>query len=130
MGTTGNTNDNQTKFQLQVKVIVNDAAESLKKKYKEMFKPTSRCRSPHVNIDALRDGLFGVDVVREGKYTTSQELMQQLEQINQQLLVVCHSDAQSKAMSAGEVNALEKANKYDFYLGMRKDWLIDNAFWQ
>lgn len=119
----------QAKTQLY-KVLVDEAAESLKKKYKEMFKPTSGCRQPHVNIDVLRDGLFSVNAVQEGRFQTSQQLLQQLQKINLQLSVLCHDNTKSRMLYPGEVKALEKAKKYNFYLGMKKDWLTDNAYWQ
>ena len=44
----------------QTKKIIDGAADKLRRRYSTMFKPSSACRTPHMNIDNLRDELFQV----------------------------------------------------------------------
>lgn len=47
-----------------IRQVITEAAEILQTKYSEMFKPSARCRPPHLNIDNLRDDLFQNDIIK------------------------------------------------------------------
>ena len=46
--------------------LLTSAAEALKKRYPEMFKPSQNCRAPHVNVDVLRNEMLKAEVRSEG----------------------------------------------------------------
>lgn len=100
-------------------------------RYSEMFKPTSRCRAPHVNIDELRNDLFQSDLMVRGKLNSSQDLLKYLEGINskvgEKLLVeekALDTDGNSSMLtSKSMLTAFQKAKKFQFYLGMDKSWM-------
>ena len=104
-----------------------------------MFKPTSRCRPPHLNADVLRDELYQAGFVLAHDISSSQELVEKLEQINLELSRKYNPDFASEAMNEkskkskskkstvtdseplkGKQNeqAEAKARLYNFYLGM------------
>ena len=86
-----------------------------------MFKPTSRCRAPHVHMDSLRESLFEFGVVRATKAESAGDLLAWLQEKNGALKKVdearwlaMRGRTSEKAMR----KALEKANKHKFWLGM------------
>lgn len=109
-------------LEAEEKAIIDDACMALKLKYPEMFKPTSRCRPPHVHLDSLREKLFEFNVIRKIKTDDAMDLERWLDSQNKEVL--CHiKDGQWIAMrgraSEGALNkALAKANKYKFWIGM------------
>lgn len=42
------------------KKVINETVQELADRYSTMFKPTSRCRPPHLHADTLREDLFSV----------------------------------------------------------------------
>ena len=44
----------------ETRAIIDEAAERMRRKFSGMFMPSVGCRSPHMNIDNLRDQLFQV----------------------------------------------------------------------
>ena len=58
--------------------IINGAAEKLRSKFSAMFKPGSACRTPHMNIDNLRDELFQAKVVTRYGFEDDDQLFQWL----------------------------------------------------
>jgi len=113
----------------KVKSLIDEATEILREKYKEMFKTSSRCKRPHLNIDVLRSSLFGVDAVQEEKFATAAELVSHLESINTRLSTDFSKSGSGSELSDFDKKALQKATENKFYLGMKQDWLYDNSFW-
>mmetsp|Transcript_49752 Transcript_49752/g.130848 ORF Transcript_49752/g.130848 Transcript_49752/m.130848 type:complete len:572 (-) Transcript_49752:236-1951(-) len=65
-----------------VKAIIDGAAEALRRKYSDMFKPSAQCRTPHMNIDNLRDQLFQAEIVVRGGFKTEADLLGWMEHRN------------------------------------------------
>ena len=94
---------------------------SLKKKYKAMFKPTSRCRPPHLHLDTLRDMLFEFGVVRGLQANDSDDLFQWLVEENDKLKKIKEDRwvaMRGKTAASSVRSALKKAKKHRFWLGM------------
>lgn len=105
----------------QVNNIITDAVEELSMKYEIMFKPTSRCRPPHLNVDVLRDDLFRADFIHRYDITSKEELLLKLDEINKLL-----GDKYDKELGEKETQALVKAKANSFYLGLAdKRWMHD-----
>jgi hypothetical protein len=98
--------------------IINDTATYLEEQYPEMFKPSQRCRPPHLNIDNLRDAIFASGLLKKHKITSKTALLK---------WVTKHNGDMKKKFQKDETlvnnTALEKARKFDFYLGLDLTWL-------
>ena len=103
------------------KAALDEACVSLKKKYKAMFKPTSRCRPPHLHLDTLRDMLFEFGVVRGLQANDSDDLFQWLVEENDKLKKIKEDRwvaMRGKTAASSVRSALKKAKKHRFWLGM------------
>lgn len=118
----------------QEKELITVSVEALRADFPDMFKPTSRCKIPHLNIDVLRDDLYSANVLRVRTFASPDDFQQQLRRINNSLKekfqqLQNESDVESQTFSKSFVSALSKAQKFDFYLGMEKDWIYDKSLW-
>jgi hypothetical protein len=102
--------------------IITSAAAKVAERYPEMFKPSQQCRVPHLNIDNLRDALFASEVLKRHDIKSSSALVNWITAQND-LLAAKFQDPE--VVSKVNAKALEKAKKYDFYLGMESSWLYN-----
>ena len=102
--------------------VINDGAEKLQETFPDMFKPSQRCRAPHLNIDNLRDALFASNVIERHGLKTSKALEKWMLEQNELLKVKFQDEENSKSVPA---KALQKAIKYDFYLGLDSSWFYN-----
>jgi len=100
--------------------IINDVAERLQGKYPDMFSESQRCRAPHLNVDNLRDALFASKVIEKHDLKTSKGLEDWILERNNLLATEFQAEDARKSVSA---NALKKADKFKFYLGLDSGWL-------
>jgi hypothetical protein len=105
-----------------VRKVINEGADKLMAKYPEMFSDSQRCRTPHLNIDNLRDALFASDVLQRHNIKTSTALEQWMLGQNELLASKFQSEENRKLVTA---TALKKADTYDFYLGLDSSWLYN-----
>lgn len=102
--------------------ILTEAIETLAKLKPAMFKPSSRCKPPHLNIDVLRDDLFQSDFVQRHALLTSSDLLSKLHELNQkqkEAIAETNTEEVSKSMQS----ATQKAFEHDFFLGLDKAWM-------
>lgn len=99
------------KEQNRVKTVIDNVTSNLQQMYPEMFKPSQKCRPPHVNVDVLRQALFESGEARKA-LQSEERLLEFVMQKNDEL------QKQKYAPSA----ALDKAKSYGFFLGMVKTW--------
>eukprot|EP01038_Epipyxis_sp_PR26KG_P009401 gene9401-12662_t len=110
--------------------IINKVTEILRDKYSEMFKPTSRCRAPHINIDVLRDDIFQSNLLSRNSIDSTQELLYFLEKTNSELgkqykkEAMMWSEYDDSGRSQSFKTAFQKAKKNNFFLGMEKNLLF------
>ena len=45
---------------VNIKHIITEAVQTLSEQYTAMFKPSTRCRPPHLHADTLREDLYTV----------------------------------------------------------------------
>jgi len=117
---------------LAVVRVLNETAEALQTQYPDMFKISSRCRSPHMNVDVLRDDLFQCGFLSRHKVRTTEQLLQLLQEINARLGDRYRAEypgiiGDDAATDDGEIgkavaSALVKAKLHNFYLGIDKGW--------
>ena len=102
--------------------IINETAQLLREHYSEMFSDSQRCRVPHLNEDNLRDALFASNVIDRHSLRSTKQLQEWIMAQNDLLSSKYKTEEATKHISA---NALKKAEKYDFYLGLGMDWLYN-----
>lgn len=100
--------------------IITEVAERLQEKHPEMFSESQRCRSPNLNVDNLRDALFSSKILEKHSLQTSKALELWILERNE-LLGREFQDEKNKRLVS--VNALKKARKFRFYLGLDSSWL-------
>ena len=100
--------------------IINEVAERLKEKYPQMFSESQRCRIPHLNVDNLRDALFASKIIEKHSLKTSKALEDWILERNGMLESEFQKEENQKLVTA---NALKKANKFGFFLGLDSSWL-------
>lgn len=102
--------------------VITEGASRLKERFPDMFKPSQQCRAPHLNIDNLRDALFASDIIKRHKLKSPKALenwmVEQNDVLRQQFQEEEHASKVSKT-------ALQKANKFDFFLGLDSSWLYN-----
>lgn len=99
--------------------IINQAAENLLASFPEMFKPSQRCRPPHLNIDNLRDAIFAAGVLNRHSLKSHKVLLDWMMKQNE---IMCEK-IQTSPPSNISAASLNKANQYRFYLGIDSSWL-------
>jgi len=102
--------------------ILTEAIESLAKHKPDMFKPSSRCKPPHLNIDVLRDDLFQSDFLQRHSLATISDLLTKLHEINQKQKIAI-TQIKAGDVSKSMQSATQKAIEHEFFLGLDKAWI-------
>jgi hypothetical protein len=114
-----------------VKEILDGATDLLMREYAEMFKPTARCRPPHLNIDVFREDLFQSELIIRLGLKSIEDLTRHIKSANiklgersddewgQRLGVVNAKGVRSKTID----QAIKKARSNGFFLGLDASWM-------
>lgn len=102
--------------------VIDYAANHFYDAFPEMFSPSQKCRAPHLNLDNLRDALFASEVIKREKIGSGGELVKWMAKKNDELKVVYTNNDDDSGKKVSE-NALKKAMKHEFYLGLESTWL-------
>ena len=105
--------------------MLNDAVDQLHDTYPEMFRTSTKCHPPHINMDNIRDAIFAANVMFRHKMKSTKQLYDWLVQQNTLLGQKYQSGKPSSDAAAGSqhsAKALEKAMKHQFYLGLESSW--------
>ena len=108
------------------KQILEDAAQVLALDFPTMFKPSTRCRAPHINVDVLRDKCFRANVVERYEIQSAAELVAWLRARNDECAAKDEAFWLAKRGRRSEQatrNALTKAKSHSMYLGLGWEWL-------
>ena len=103
--------------------VITDAVDALEEQYPMMFSPSQRCRAPNVNVDNLRNSLFGSNVMKKHKLNTSKKMLDWVLQQNELLAGKYEND--EDAQNAINPKVFKKASKHGFYLGLESTWLYN-----
>jgi hypothetical protein len=99
--------------------ILNEAAGQLRDLYPEMFKPSQRCRPPHLNIDNLREALFVASVLDRHQIKNATALLDWMRAENEKLRQEYQKE---NVRSRVPEKVMEKADANQFYLGLESTW--------
>ena len=102
--------------------IINEGAAKMQEQFPDMFKPSQRCRPPHLNIDNLRDALFASNVIERHSLKSAKALEKWMVEQNKLLASKFQAEEAQKLVSP---TALKKAMKYQFFLGLESGWLYN-----
>ena len=101
--------------------IIAEATAQLYQRYRPMFRSTSRCLPPYLNLEVLRAKLTASHICTKLQIHTAEKLVQVLEEINTQLSKKCTTYWPLKLRSGPE---LKKAQEARFFLGLDEfKWL-------
>jgi len=116
---------------------INGVSEKLAEQFAEMFKPSLRCRPPHLNVDNFRQELWDSENARkllqeavasgDGEEKVEEKLMNWLMEKNEELAQRSEDEwltAPSARVKSGKTlrTALTKARKNSFFLGLDNGW--------
>jgi hypothetical protein len=93
---------------------IQEAVALLQEGQPAMFKPSARCRPPHVNAAVLRDALFRSRLVQMGQVGNASQLLALMQGANSRLAQKRDVDWQVRLRGAG----LKKARVHSFFLGL------------
>lgn len=102
--------------------ILNEAVDQLCDAYPEMFRPSTKCLPPHLNLDNVRDAIFAANVMSRHKMKSTKQLFDWLQQQNTLLGEKYKSSTKVETESRSFAKAVEKAIKHEFYLGLESSW--------
>ena len=105
--------------------VIDYAANHFHNAFPEMFSPSQKCRAPHLNLDNLRDALFASEVIKREKIGSGGELVKWMVKKNEELKEVFMNNDGGSLDGGKKVsdNALKKASKHEFFLGLESTWL-------
>jgi len=103
--------------------VITEAVDSMYELYPNMFSPSQRCRAPNVNVDNMRNNLFGASVMTKHNLTTTKKLVDWLLEQNEVLARKYEEDLEVQASVSP--NAWKKASSNGFYLGLESKWLYN-----
>jgi len=104
------------------KAPYDEACDQLNKEYPEMFKPTHRCRPPHVHIDSLRDDMYQANVMGNFKLSSPEDLLNWMTNQNTELGKRVTNEKKKNHIKLKKA-IFDKAVAHNFYLGVTKSWM-------
>ena len=119
----------QSKVPSDTKKIIDGAADKLRRRFSAMFKPSSACRTPHMNIDNLRDELFQSGVVAKKGFKTDEDLLAWMLAKNEELAAIPNAEWKPRRRTRAKslTKALDKARLNQFFLGLEWEWLNEET---
>jgi hypothetical protein len=104
------------------RTVITEAVETLQDQYGVMFSASQRCRLPNVNVDNLRSAIFGANLLKRHKLTSSKKLTDWLLEQNAALGDEYERTDSSKQKLISK-KQWTKASSNNFYLGLESSWL-------
>ena len=101
--------------------IIDGAASTLAETYPAMFKPSQKCRAPHLNLNNLRDAIFAAGVLKRHSIRNQKALVDWMMSRNEEMRMKYDIGGESTKNTTAET----KARRNHFYLGLGLEWLYD-----
>ena len=101
--------------------VITDAVEALQDQFRDMFSSSQRCRIPNVNVDNLRSMIFGANILKRHKLSSSKKLLDWLLEQNAALGNEYENDETKQKLISKK--QWTKASTNNFYLGLESSWL-------
>ena len=104
---------------IQHRRIINDASSDLHGNFPDMFKPSQRCRAPHLNVDNLRDAIFAAGIIEKHGFKSKNALLKWILEKNEEM----GKKYRKEGSHSHPQSALTKTKKFGFFLGLDSSWL-------
>lgn len=101
--------------------IITQAVQRLEEQFPQMFSPSQKCRVPNVNVDNLRNNIFGANIMKRHRLRSGKQLFDWL--LVQNAAVGASYELDAGRREAISESAWEKASENAFYLGLESSWL-------
>eukprot|EP00037_Helgoeca_nana_P037613 m.16801 g.16801 ORF g.16801 m.16801 type:complete len:369 (-) comp9106_c0_seq1:49-1155(-) len=105
-----------------IRTVLNDAVGKLAQQYPPMFSDSRRCRTPHVNVDKLRDDIFESGIIERHDLQSADDLLEWLGKVNTELYQQ-RARWDAKLDTPSFAKALDKSKSHHFFLGLDRSWL-------
>jgi hypothetical protein len=103
--------------------IINQAVNTISDEYSNMFKPSTKCRRPHLNIDNVRNELFLNEVLERNNIKSEKDLVDWIRTKNNDMKKKYEIDEAARKKIEGPDGAVyNKAHQNGFYLGLDNAW--------
>jgi hypothetical protein len=104
--------------------LITEAVTTLQMQFPKMFSASQRCRAPNVNIDNLRNSIFGANILKRHKdeITSSKTLVDWL--LVQNAAIGDKFENDEKKKKSIPEKTWRKASENGFYLGLESSWLF------
>lgn len=103
--------------------IINTAVATISEQYPDMFKPSTKCRRPHLNIDNVRNDLFLNQVLERNEIKSAKDLEVWILSRNDDMKKKYEKDEEARKKVEGKGGAaFKKAQQYEFFLGLDNAW--------
>ena len=99
--------------------IINRAVTNISEKYEAMFKPSTKCRRPHLNIDNVRNELFVNGVLDRNDIKSAKDLEEWMLTKNHEIMMRYEQDEAARKKIEG---IYKKAQEHGFFLGLDDNW--------
>ena len=99
--------------------IINRAVTNISGRYAAMFKPSTKCRRPHLNIDNVRNDLFVNEVLDRNDIKSAKDLEEWILTKNDEMMKKYELDEAARKKIEG---IYKKAQEHGFYLGLDDNW--------
>ncbi|CAJ1948601.1 unnamed protein product [Cylindrotheca closterium] len=101
--------------------IITQAVERLEEQFPKMFSATQKCRLPNVNVDNMRNNIFGANIMKRHRLRSGKQLFDWL--LVQNAAVGASYELDVGRREAISESAWQKASENAFYLGLESSWL-------
>ena len=102
--------------------IVTQAVSRLEGQFPEMFSSSQKCRVPNVNVDNLRNNIFGASVMKRHRLRSGKQLFDWL-LVQNAALGATYELEPGRREAISEKAWENKASENSFYLGLESSWL-------
>lgn len=116
---------------MEVREILDSAADALMSRYPDMFKPSMKCKPPHLNADKFRDSVYESEILNRRNIRTTEELIAYIDKVNEKYSQRSEQEWREIVLKNGlfktngkmAEQAISKAQKYGFFLGLDASWM-------
>ncbi|KAL3931659.1 MAG: hypothetical protein SGBAC_011206 [Bacillariaceae sp.] len=101
--------------------IITQAVQRLEEQFPKMFSASQKCLVPNVNIDNMRNNIFGANIMKRHRLRSGKQLFDWL--LVQNAAVGASYELDPRRREAISESAWQKASANAFYLGLESSWL-------
>jgi hypothetical protein len=101
--------------------VITSAVSRMQEQFPKMYSPSQTCRVPNVNVDNMRNNIFGANIIKRHKLRSGKQLFDWL--LVQNAAVGASYECDDSKRETVSESAWNKASENYFYLGLESSWL-------